>query len=959
MKKILLILLLFPLALFGQKISNLPVGAEPDADDIFPMNIDGTTSKVTKSLMTKSVSDSLSNVNDSVTVHRTDLAAILARVDVLEDSVYVIQPPDATLILDYKLNGDTRDTTTYNNHGTASSGFIYWDRTDNGTADMGSFWPLRSYVTTPTINLTSTFSIGFDMAMNATDTATNQAWSNPGDFYFNVNPMDSTLSLVTFSSSTDSSVLITPAGSFSTDTISPYTMVRVVATVNRSGGSGAIYVNGVDMLATGSVKTDFDINDTIYVGTDSANVFYLDCGLDNFRVWSGLLSATDVSNEYILNEYYNSSNDVDPPVLQAGVIESTAANRIDLTFNEKIVFVADTIAARFTFEKNYNDAAVAIDSVKYLDDVSAQGLRFYTATVAAEDTVRVNYAQAVSGGVDDIFGNQLAALLDSSVTNNLCNNVQLAQFGFNGDATDNLGGYDGTDSGTNPYGSTTPPEGSDYLNSTSSPDWAMTGAVPLGSAYSFALHVRKNTNNSGINSFMSNIESGGTDGFEYLQNEVTNRLIFRVTNSGGTTDSAYADYTIPDNGWFHSVVTVDDVLGKVKFYVDGSDVTTDSMFSTSITYSSTGPIAFSGYTNHVAAANASIDDAQFYGAVLDQTGVDSVYTNRAAGTMYSGCGAPGDPPEPIETPFTTYADSIWATTFNPSIFALDAEYHEDDAERDFVDGGGILSYQPFTAGMGDQGDEMNVSIVDVDAPSDGSGSATRTMRINHKAGRAGIVSVCPDEGGGNAIRFNIATGYYELYLSFNFMRNKGARQSGNKMPHLSANGKASSQRWEGAWMLRKSTNPIIDYYRTFEAWYMSTDIYTNATGPNWGYEFDFSDSTWYNVTLRYYMNTTGNPDGFVEAFVNGVLQNQWTGQRWISTRRSIDEFYLRYFHGGACPIDGFSVYQSPVDEWLLIDDIYIFKYKDGYGPAEGVLSGSGRVLTNLPHFNTTTNVKIE
>lgn len=96
MKYLSLILLFVCAGLFGQevKISELPTGTSPDANDPIIYNEDGVTKSITKSLWQKSVRDSVDLAFDSLAVQRNDINANTdsiapQRTDILENEANI------------------------------------------------------------------------------------------------------------------------------------------------------------------------------------------------------------------------------------------------------------------------------------------------------------------------------------------------------------------------------------------------------------------------------------------------------------------------------------------------------------------------------------------------------------------------------------------------------------------------------------------------------------------------------------------------------------------------------------------------------------------------------------------------------------------------------------------------------------------------------------------------------
>jgi hypothetical protein len=122
----------------------------------------------------------------------------------------------------------------------------------------------------------------------------------------------------------------------------------------------------------------------------------------------------------------------------------------------------------------------------------------------------------------------------------------------------------------------------------------------------------------------------------------------------------------------------------------------------------------------------------------------------------------------------------------------------------------------------------------------------------------------------------------------------------------------------------------------------------NATGK---FIYPSTDSTWYNITVRYVANThtgsTPNYDGILEGYVNGRLIEQVSGLYLITYpdigNEIVNLHIYQAFGGGAPP--------TPTrDEWSYNDDIVVFTYDVSVDvPRGNELSEPGRIL-NLPNW---------
>jgi hypothetical protein len=798
--------------------------------------------------------------------------------------------------------------------------------------------------------------VGLDFIVGEVDTTRRTLFEMPGKFYGNLNPTDSTVSFVSFTSPTDSSVLVTPAASYNITTDWPFRANRVMYVINTSAGTGKIYLNGLDASATGSVKTATSSIGRFWVGYDSLQIFPADCGIDNFKVYQLGLTSTEVLNEYILNPYYNNPSDVTPPVLQSGLTE--VASLTTLTFNENVTFTsADSVIAGLNYTKNLADTPITIDSVS-LGALASQGsltITVYTPDLLNTDTLYMDYTQVVSGGIEDMSNNQLATLTDSTIENTICTSVEFAQFSFNDNPNDELGDYNGTDSDPayDPYGPTSPAEGSHYGNFNINQNyWVQTASMDLGDKFTVTGWFKR-TNSTIENVILTNLTSSGNNGFKIFWSGANDYLVFTGINSTPVEDSAYASGTsMEDNAWHHWAFVVDLGAKKIVGYIDGVNKSTDSLISIT-NFATSGAFRFGSYTNTANSCNCSEDDTQFYDGLLSETAINYIKDNP--GSRWEDCPDPGDGPLPDNDwdEVLVFIDTIF--TFDADDKALDATYTEADMIPDFT----ISGYPPIaaTAGMGDESRDgspvYDVSIIDVDAVSDGSGGATRTLKILHEADRYGSIGGT-NTGSGAEWVATIPPGRDDLYLTFNMMRNQNAEWViESKIPCLRGDFTyVNNQGFTGTTILNTGGDP------QGAEWHVQTATH-GSQGPKWFdpngvyYHFDVSDSTWYNITYRIVVNTPGNADGFLEGFINGRFAGRYDYQEMSTKGYDIDQASFQFFMGG-----NQEIYAPSTDQFLLLDDIVIYVDKTGYGPGDRVRSSDGRVLINNPVWDTTTDTKV-
>ncbi len=103
----------------------------------------------------------------------------------------------------------------------------------------------------------------------------------------------------------------------------------------------------------------------------------------------------------------------------------------------------------------------------------------------------------------------------------------------------------------------------------------------------------------------------------------------------------------------------------------------------------------------------------------------------------------------------------------------------------------------------------------------------------------------------------------------------------------------------------------------------------------WDYTFDVSSDKWYDITFRIVMNTAtateiGGPDGLndgiMEGYVNGKLYGTWTNLRLRNLKDiGVDHARIQAFFGG-----GDSGWATIRDEWMLIDNVFVWRYSNQY-----------------------------
>lgn len=208
----------------------------------------------------------------------------------------------------------------------------------------------------------------------------------------------------------------------------------------------------------------------------------------------------------------------------------------------------------------------------------------------------------------------------------------------------------------------------------------------------------------------------------------------------------------------------------------------------------------------------------------------------------------------------------------------------------------------------------------------------RKSRVMHWTFPEGTFSA--DDKHGYQWQVPLGESYEELYLTYSIMFKPGFEAVlGGKIPGLQGGPKeVGPPGWEdgfgGSLMFKPGPVPVFYIYH-----HDMPSQYGDTRG--WGYTFDVSSDKWYDITLRIVMNTAtateiGGPDGLndgiMEGYVNGKLYGTWTNLRLRNLKNiGVDHARIQAFFGG-----GDSEWATIRDEWMLIDNVFVWKYSNQY-----------------------------
>jgi len=180
----------------------------------------------------------------------------------------------------------------------------------------------------------------------------------------------------------------------------------------------------------------------------------------------------------------------------------------------------------------------------------------------------------------------------------------------------------------------------------------------------------------------------------------------------------------------------------------------------------------------------------------------------------------------------------------------------------------------------------------------------------------------------------------EAYLSYSIMFKPGFETvKGGKLPGVQGGSKSKGppewdQGFGGSLMFKPGKRGVRPVFYTYHQ-DMPEGLTVGET-VSWGeFEFDVATEIWYDITYRIVMNTAtatdnNGPDGLndaiLEGYVNGKLFGQRTGLRLRNLADiGIDMLRMQGFFGG-----GTDSWKTIRDEWIRIDNVYIWTYSDKY-----------------------------
>ena len=983
MRNILYILLLISGTVFGQtEFDDMTSTPSSSGSDQTIIVRSGTTYRITRAVQqgalydsiqistdTAAVHDGKINTNiddistnsDSITIHTGDLAAILARINVLEDSASIINDNTvaATLIARYEFELDTLDSEG-NYHLTASeTPFIYSDLQENNN-HSANFGAAGRYLTSDSINLTNTFTLAgtiwsFGEAEERRTVMTNRGDSDTTGFAVVFDAVNRNLEFITWADTDDSLVAVTE-DSIYYPTSYPGVPFRFMIVVNKVQSEVVIYINSVDETFVGVCETEFNSSDSIRYGEDFAGNYPLYARLDEVRLYVGRLTTLEVLSEYVLSDSYGYENDfTDPEILST----RTGTNRVlTINFNETMLMgVSDSVIAGLAYTADA--AGKGIDSVSI--DTSFTTMYVYTDSIGFDETLLISYVRPVSGGLTDEYGNTLKDTTDIPVSNQTLggDTVSTAEvhYLFENSPVDNSdNGRTATYSGS--YTAVSPLEGSYSVSMSGSatqfqmPEFTQNDTITL--------FCRVNYTNDAADTYLGIWGvTGETSGWRWKIDGANGAVDFDVKYANSTYASRTANSVLSKNTDYSLAVVI---RGQhTRFFVDGVFLTAADSITNS-NWPTTDDSINIGEGN----TYGKIDDWLLLNrAIIDDS---IVIWHNNPGFDFGGIGGadadPGDDPPADTSDVSTYADVILYANWEGSDIGLldrtDLEEAYNVASVRNVNGFGYWDPTSFR--------DTSARVID-----DGGNQVFRDRYIGGEYG----LGRPPSRPYGDGFQYEVPVpgGYTEVYRTIlvkadaNYTVGNPIGRSG-KWPGGITNGESVASGTGTAWETGCDGGPCNgskvnfafggasgNFTKTIRSYIYHVDMAGDygdiqyLHDPDNRSELYLFDDQWHSYTTREVLNTVGSSNGFVEFFIDGRYSDRVEGLRLRrSTSVDVDWINAYWFWGGSS-----DSYTCPNTTGLQMDEDYLFMYKDTYNVIRGFTKSPDTRVLELPNWDQETN----
>lgn len=606
--------------------------------------------------------------------------------------------------------------------------------------------------------------------------------------------------------------------------------------------------------------------------------------------------------------------DVTPPTVTAIEVGTLASDTVVITFNEAM----DTDSSNTSYTLTEDGNTFGIETPLFSNSTT---LHIPLDSVAEPEKIYLlTYARPGVDDYQDVAGNKLVSFTNAGVTNNVSATSDIyAYMLWEGDDTDSMGVMNFTWSGSENYRNDgSPPQG------TWSTDNAAGGAATtdethdLGSVWTFTGWWNGGNDSDASARYLLELDGVDiwfdyTDGAQYLEGTIGGQS-FQSTLIGDET----AEFK-----WTHMAVTYDGVNGYARTYLNGVNVSSDSLVGVGADSDGIVSIAWDGGDFEFF---GDYDDTQFYTAVLTDVQIDTVYTYP--GFPVGGSPDPPIPPADIDILWTEDWEDFSVTTTH--VATSPTGIAQSAFEANFTN----YAYL---------GSELEDFAPNADIVSFFGENVLKSWYLEDQCCTGSQTSV--PSNGGTGIDLNgfinvDESDIEEIYISYNVWFDPVFENSrGLKAPGVFADKDDAGP--------SGSARDMISNYSTFD---LELSYYTHAFYDTWGATRNSNHLTvaevergkWVNITLRAYTGTARGNNGLTEVFIDGIFVG--IGKYNIPFRDTNTNAWryvaVNTFMGG-----GSTDYYSLKDQWALHNEFVIFKFADGANVVKGSTpSATGRSI---------------
>jgi len=698
----------------------------------------------------------------------------------------------------------------------------------------------------------------------------------------------------------------------------------------------AIVLLGIVVSTLGQVKSTKDIIEpintnivanTTSVSTANNNITTLQSSTAGTAYWT---ISSDSDSMYFTNSegtviglFAGSITEIDntaPLVSEINISSDTAT----WTFNEPMD--VDSIATGVTLTEDGNDFGIGAFIFQ-----NSTTLKVPLDSVAeVEKSYLFDYSRPGLNDFQDVAGNKLLSFINTEAINNVATPSTIYSYMlFNDNDNDEEVKMTFTWTDTEAYRTTgSPPEGTHSTSASSGAAMYTNQTHDFDSVLTFAGWFNSGNDGDAIPRTLLKldgllIEFVYTDGAQYLQGIIGGQA-FKSTLISDLT----AEWL-----WTHMVVSYDGTNGIARTYINGVNVSSDSIVGTYSDLNGIVNIMWDGVDGELFGDS---DDIHFYNGLLSDAKVLELKENP--GIPVDGSTDPPLPPGSFEV--LHHLDWSTMSVTNTHEATSPVGIDEDDLDANIVNWESLGSDDAINPNYADNADIVLF----------GGDEVMKSWYLEGQCCTGALSDVAAPSNGGTGFdgRYWITgqSTYYseDLYLTWPIYIMPGfINPKGFKQPTLAIDkgGYGSARLMITSWQ----TDFDPQYYN-WAHWTLNGDY--SVTSPTWG-NLDvvanaktgdwITTGRWVWLTLRVFPGTTRGVNGRTELFVDGIYIG--SGISSIPFINNGDPTGLSYveistFMGGAS-----TTYTSPIDQWILVGDLWVGRYTEGANvPTGGTPSSS-------------------